>query len=690
MTNWLFDPNKCPPHNAEAPVTSFVNDPTVPDAPDLSSFDVPDLASNFPNVDVDAPAFFPTNPCAFLVVHCVTKQKQLVDGDLAQHVTEVVTFDKLPGCWHVVGQACQLGAQPIQVQVTGSHPNCAQCGNCFDLKHCDGPETLVARGNLANHVGKVVRLSNEQPEKCWEVRRGDTCQGAKPVQVGVSYRNCDNCVIYELESCDDPNLVVYTPADLAEASGKTPQELINNPLVFVFDILPGCWIPTNFGKDIAPPEDFLWLEIVDVLDSCNECTCYILTDCFDREQRYLAVNLTLPDGSFANMDDYVGRVVRLSDGGCYEVSRVDEYECGKGLPKKKDVWISTDHDECEHCRILRMVQCGDTSGTVVPVFSDVSRLGPPRLGAVFMEEDGTCWQITSFGGDYSTAAAKNFIAYIGDNNCDDCGGIYQLRDACKPDWCQSSNNAVNSDLVVSDATLVQAVGKYVNIAGKCYYVEGPVSAAPDVTDPDWEAFESCEDCLGTAINTVTLLASVCTSSGTQKLVPVTLRGNFEVCYGDCVDVAECGAECGSGTSGGGGGGSGGGGSTQGDWCTGCDKWPDSFTVSFSADPPCDCMSGEVSVTRDGPGASTWSGTLSKACATVGVDLVVTVTCDQLADAQVNVQCDVMGAPMMEYGCSIDIRCDRPFGGSCAGTSVGSGDNGCCSDATAFGFVIEIR
>ena len=657
MANPLFDPNKCPPHSADEATTDFVQDPSVqPTPPPI--FDKPDKLIP---PDPPIPLSPSQNKCSWVLRKCGSNKLRYVAGDLERYKGKVVRLKDDSSCWHVLGLDCKNPPQS-EVEVTGIHANCQQCKGCFRLEACDSAATKITNTDLSKYLDKIVKIEGD-PVTCWRIKRWQQCGGAQAVKVAEEFSDCSDCDCYKLVSCHNNTEETWTFTKLKGLLGKTIRIAER----------PGCWIVQDQGPQYCSMQS-IKVTVLGTEEDCSKCKSVVTTDC-TTGTKMIVTRAVNEDGDEIDLSEYNGQAIRTSNGSCWRVDLVTPDACPN--VSTGQVTVLEAYDDCDKCvGLIELTQCG--TSTKIKTYSDLSEWGEVTTGKVFVDQSGTCWEVTATGLPWDQNATV-FDPKGTANSCSECAKTYKLTVDCIPaTGCQPSNS-LPPDKVVQDARLAQAVGKWIRYEGFCYRVSETSSSADAQLGDFAGPFEECEDCLsaGGVTATIDMQVDECDSGGTTKKVMKRFRWVdgllVEVCNLGCVDKAACGNECdtGSGTPGGGGGGS-------GVSCAGCTDIPTTLIASFS-DPTgnCACLDGlQITLTFD-PNTQTWNGS-AQACGT-------TVT--------VQIFCDAGSTLIFSFYCGSGSGSSKAINiqqcnGSFQGTTT-AGDANCCSDMLGNAIVVDV-
>lgn len=413
------------------------------------------------------------------------KPTLIVVNDLRDDVDRVVKVDGT--CYEVRLATCDelRCCEPKCVKIEGRYENCSKCRSCWKLTRCDDEETTrTTNTDLAEYEGRVVKLDDGY---CYEVEQADDCYDAEPVTVVTNYSDCSPCGhCYTLQACHDETLVIKVTNDLAEFSGFTSEELVDDQRVF--EIEGTCYFVTAYDTECY---DATEREITDHYTECDQCGCYELTECDADPPEVLQVHAAEDeDGGHVNLEDHVGEVVRLAGGKAYTVAKTTDCEGATS------VTVLEAYDTCEDAKCYELSLCGETETIVT--FADLASY---ETGTVLKSGD-QCY--TLVGEHAWTEDAVPFTVDAEFPDCDTCLGNtkYRLKPSCTNSGCGEGGDSGSPPEIITTEPLHDAVGQYVKVDGHCYEVEEVEEG--DVSDEtlDYEGpFVTCEECQSSPVTT---------------------------------------------------------------------------------------------------------------------------------------------------------------------------------------------
>lgn len=184
------------------------------------------------------------------------------------------------------------------------------CPTYYRLINCLDPfDTICVTNDLGSYPVNTSLVINGYPNKCWYIDElEDPC--AEPVSVTIveTFATCGDCqkkTYYQLSSCDNPSIVIYTEIDFSANIGQVVQ---------VSEYPEDCWTVSEVNSAIDP----IPLTLVNSFPNCVECqkVYYQLEDC-------LSENPNIITGT--DLAAFVGQVITLSycPGVCWQVSIAD-------------------------------------------------------------------------------------------------------------------------------------------------------------------------------------------------------------------------------------------------------------------------------------------------------------------------------------------------------------------------------
>ncbi|MCE9532475.1 MAG: hypothetical protein K8T89_15345 [Planctomycetes bacterium] len=285
----------------------------------------------------------------------------LVGNDLGAWLGRVVKVNGI--CYYV--RRPQPGefdcGIPSCVSVEAHYADCKRCNGCWELTPCASGTIIQSQTDLAAYEDMIVRLADGN---CYTVGLAEECIDPVPVSVVASYSICEAChSCYHLVNCHDPGDTRAIGNDLARLQGIEPAEVLGT----VVEIDGACYQVLTYDDSCGDAEI---VAIQAAHEDCEACGCFQLTACAGAPPTVIHVrDATGPGGSLA-LSDYVGQIVRLSDGVCYQVQPSSECE------DLVSVEVIEAYADCESCACWELTACV-RSGGVLPRMR-----GLPRYGAL--------------------------------------------------------------------------------------------------------------------------------------------------------------------------------------------------------------------------------------------------------------------------------------------------------------------
>lgn len=536
------------------------------------------------------------------------QQVLYTQSNLADFVDRIVRLRGQQGCYLVEFPSCwdEQCKTAVCVEVVGVHDQCADCRDCWKLTDCSNTSNIKYTGtDLSFYDGKVVKLQGD-PGTCWQVaREKQNCSNLVDVTVEEEFDQCSDCTCWKLTNCHDETHELWTTSNLARQLGTTADQA-KGKIVELLEYA-GCWKVADYGSQYCSAQA-VPVTVKNEREDCS-CPCLVLTDCSNSSNTMLVTRAVNSAGKVIDLEQYVGQVVRDSNGTCWQVARLtDPAQCGQHPPGS--ITVLEAYDDCATCSagLVELTQCGTT--TKIKTYSDLSPWGPVALGNVYIDESGQCWEVTATGLAWDPNAV-DFYAIGTAADCTACSQNYKLVVDCRLPECTSSSTP--RDLVVSDPRLAGHVGQYVKLGGWCYKISTTTAAANDsLQDWDGRFYEDCQSCLDAPLTMkLPWPIGVCEDTdGKLKFrwghliyrdgVPVG------VCDEGCEKPPACTNECDTG-SGSGGGGGGGGGTNN---CA-CQNMPDQLTLTItSGTGACACWQGKSTTLTWDAGLGMWTGSMS--------------------------------------------------------------------------------
>lgn len=457
-----------------------------------------------------------------------------VSNDLSDKVDKVV----------LVGDTCYTVRVPTPdeldcveaacVEILAEYDDCERCQGCWTLTPCtEGDPTIKTNTDLAEYEGGVVKLSDG---KCYTVSLATNCLDAEPVTVEESFDDCTRCgYCYHLENCFDEYDTLVIDNDLESLFEQTPAEIVADGRVV--EIGGQCYTVVAYDTTCPSVET---VTIDRIFASCGECGCFKLTSCEGDPPTIIYTRRAYgPGGGLIALRDYVGQILRLSDGYCYSVEESDQCET------LQDITVQEAYDDCASCTCWLLTDCEDEYNTLL-TFSDLSAYG---VGAI-VRQAGTdpikCWTITETAPWSGSAVAFEVEDEFPD--CDTClqHQKYRLTQDCTLEECEGSGGGGGSEIITTE-DLHAAVGQWVKVGGKCYSVA--TTGTGDVTDETLlhqGPFSTCDACLESPVDTKKRFITALALDGTNlvaKTEEMVIKGGKIVGFCESDDITIEGTEC---------------------------------------------------------------------------------------------------------------------------------------------------
>lgn len=275
---------------------------------------------------------------------------------------------------------------------------------------------------------------------------------------------------YALDDCQDEKPTLYVTNDLAEQVGE---------VVRVDD--------TCYTVRVPDPGEITCLEphcvqIKQEYEDCERCKgCWQLTPC-DESDTPLKTNTDLAE--------HEGKVVRLDDGQCYQVSLAED--CLDAQPVEV-VESYEDCNSCGHC--YHLTNCFDETDTLV-IDNDLAREfeeSPEDIvaNARTVEINGQCYSVVGYDTDCPDVQTVEITRYF--PSCGDCG-CFKLT-VCNSDPAEIIYASKATDTNGGNAALRDHVGKVIRLNdGKCYSVEGSGDCEDLQEVVVQEVYKDCDAC----------------------------------------------------------------------------------------------------------------------------------------------------------------------------------------------------
>jgi hypothetical protein len=488
----------------------------------------------------------------------------LPGGSMDDKFVASIDIDGTTECWLLVGVAekCKTGGC---AEIVGWGPTCDSCEGCYNLTPCGGGSPIVVRGSAwARFSGKAIRIPVASVEGCYTVTPAAECasvnEDLSPDDVLEYFTDCSGCGgCYELTPCEggSPRWVKNNLAQ--KLGGVDPSAVMGT--VWAYEGV--CYEATDFEEDCTHEEaetlawaDNGFYEAPSGLRpelGCNSC-CYLLTPCPDQEGADpIEVRPAAGDPDLWTFVEHApvedgeafyypsnGRVIRLADHFCYTVTK--QSTCTDpvlGLGTVEAVYDPPDSAEepCFACRLTTWQKCGTTDKIVT--YSDLSEFNVAAAGSPFdadrilkRAEDEFCYE---FYGD-GDLAGGGAVAFTVEADYPTCGACEDPRfklspscgDGCGGAGCDGGSDTSGGEAIVisqADAPdLINSIGRYVKIEGKCYYVDWTEDeTTTDSVSVCGGPFASCSACKD-AKAVITVVAK-----RGDDFIGLRLSGNFTVC-----------------------------------------------------------------------------------------------------------------------------------------------------------------
>lgn len=460
-------------------------------------------------------------------------------GGASPYVVRFPDYDEEDDCW-LVERVSSCGTPLVAGNIVGSIIpvgfDCNQCNNCYTIEKCGYPAVtgeLIVPGNFFSNLGvgglteadiiadpeDAIGLVFERDGECYEITDYGPCVGTPEI---ISFRpsapewheNCASCGCYELRPCPgqgDPG-----PSSL-----------------YVTRVLDEDANPIDLSQYIAPG-----IGCADAIKIEETGYCY---------------TVHLASGSSCESLD------EPAPGEFYTVLEI--YTCANGwghAPTARG---------CDACRCYEFELCSDPMTTICTYsdfwrFIEVDPEGDPEEGEgdptyvfpgyVFKrEEDGFCYKLTDFAVCSGSCVKFTIEAEFGkeDDACDKCN-VTKVKLIPECQICESVCNGGTASLTDSndpiysdDEDLINAVGKYVKINGRCYIIES--TEDPDsVTEIDcWSGpYETCEQCKAAPSKLRVITGFTEDVDGNITYQYTNIVGSFSICgdgSGGLIDVEDC-------------------------------------------------------------------------------------------------------------------------------------------------------
>ena len=284
---------------------------------------------------------------------------------------DVVAFEDL--CYMVSLAADCVDAEIIELIPSQVFDDCNSCGPaCFDLTPCPGEtaDAIVARSSVDVEfdfnevVGKVVRLDDGV---CYVVsaHTGDCATGVDDVVVLETYDDCENCLVYTLDSCTTSDQIT-TYSDLSMYGVGTIIKRAEDEMCY--EIVDSTATFNEFTVEVMVEESFT---------SCDNCTdpvfkldpvcpsCEEANPGMDCEANPAATPIAgsgNTEYTDVDLSEHLGKYVKI-DGVCYLVER----DPTRQTPTLPSLVITNSFEDCATCQkqcVTMVVDVIDGEGAI--------------------------------------------------------------------------------------------------------------------------------------------------------------------------------------------------------------------------------------------------------------------------------------------------------------------------------------
>ena len=417
---------------------------------------------------------------------------------------------------------------------------------CSDGLRAFADNVVVGTLRLADLSGQVVNVAASAllESECWTVGATNNCPPEICPAVLDVVADCESCgpTCFDLTLCTDETVVrkIMQPSGVVLQAGNVVE--LDDELCYTVSLADDC-----VGAEIIA------LSPSQIFDDCDSCgpECFDLTPCPGEMADVIVAHNSSSSAGF-DLNEVIGKVVRLSDGVCYIVS-VHDGDCAASV----DVEVLESYDDCATCLVYTLDNCTTTNAEIT-TYSDLSMY--PVGTVIKRAEDETCYLILNNTAVFDASTVVEVTveeSFTTDdpniNPCDNCTNpVFKLDPVCPS--CEEANPGMDCEAnpaatqiagsgqtEYTDVDLTDHIGMYVRIDGVCYLVERDPTRQ-DPTVPSMAISDFFEDCVTCQRQCVTMVVDVVNGEGViqQKKMRVVVD---MVCDEITEDIIETTEDC---------------------------------------------------------------------------------------------------------------------------------------------------